>query len=105
MSGNALPRTATWLTHLQFDWDSPVWRFWLDGLRSGTQWSRHDERGCGLSDRDVEDLSLDARVADLEGVIDAAGLERVALLGTSQGGPVAVAYAARHPEPGTHLVL
>jgi pimeloyl-ACP methyl ester carboxylesterase/DNA-binding CsgD family transcriptional regulator len=66
---------------------------------------RYDERGCGLSDRDVEDLSLDARVADLEAVIDAAGLERFALLGMSQSGPVAVAYAARHPERISHLIL
>ena len=66
---------------------------------------RYDERGCGLSDRDVEDVSFDARVADLEGVIDAAGLGCVALLGISQGGPVAVAFAARHPERVSHLVL
>ena len=98
-------RTATWLTHLEFDWESPVWRHWLDGLAEGHTVFRYDERGCGLSDRDVEDLSLDARVADLEAVIDAAGLERVALIGISQGGPVAVAYAARYPERVSHLVL
>jgi pimeloyl-ACP methyl ester carboxylesterase/DNA-binding CsgD family transcriptional regulator len=66
---------------------------------------RYDERGCGLSDRDAEDVSLDARVADLTAVIDAAGFEKVALLGISQGGPVAVAFAARHPERVSHLVL
>ena len=66
---------------------------------------RYDERGCGHSDRDIGDLSLDARVADLEAVIDAAGFERVVLLGMSQGGPVAVAYAARHPERVSHLIL
>jgi pimeloyl-ACP methyl ester carboxylesterase len=98
-------RSATWLTHLEFDWESPVWRHWLDGLAERHTVIRYDERGCGLSDRDVEDLSLDARVADLEAVIDAAGLERVALVGMSQGGPVAVAYAARHPEGVSHLVL
>ncbi len=98
-------RTATWLTHLEFDWESPVWRHWVEGLADGHAVLRYDERGCGLSDRDVEDLSLDARVGDLEAVIDAAGLERVALLGMSQGGPVAVAYAARHPERVSKLVL
>jgi pimeloyl-ACP methyl ester carboxylesterase/DNA-binding CsgD family transcriptional regulator len=98
-------RTATWLTHLEFDWESPVWRHWLEGLADGHAVLRYDERGCGLSDRDVEDLSLDARVADLEAVIDATRLERVALLGMSQGGPVAVAYAARHPERISKLVL
>ncbi len=104
-SGPPLVRTATWLTHLELDWGSPVWRHWLVGLAEGNTVLRYDERGCGLSDRDVEDLSLDARVADLEAVIDAAGFERIALLGMSQGGPVAVAYAARHPERVTHLVL
>jgi hypothetical protein len=99
-SGLPLVRTATWLTHLEFDWQNPVWRHWLDGLAEEHTVLRYDERGCGLSDRDVQDLSLDARVADLQAVIDAAGLQRVALLGMSQGGPVAVAYAARHPEPG-----
>jgi pimeloyl-ACP methyl ester carboxylesterase/DNA-binding CsgD family transcriptional regulator len=104
-SGPPLVRTATWLTHLEFDWESPVWRHWLVGLAEGRSVVRYDERGCGLSDRDVEDLSLDARVADLEAVTDAAGLERFALLGMSQGGSVAVAYAARHPDRVTHLIL
>jgi pimeloyl-ACP methyl ester carboxylesterase/DNA-binding CsgD family transcriptional regulator len=66
---------------------------------------RYDERGCGLSDRTVEDVSLEARVADLEAVIDAVGFERVALLGMSQGGPLAVAFAARYPERVSRLVL
>ena len=78
-SGPPLVRTATWLTHLEFDWESPVWRHWLDGLAEGHTVIRYDERGCGLSDRDVEDFSLDARVADLETVIDAAGYEQVDL--------------------------
>jgi pimeloyl-ACP methyl ester carboxylesterase/DNA-binding CsgD family transcriptional regulator len=104
-SGPPLVRTATWLTHLEFDWESPVWRHWLDGLAEGHTVIRYDERGCGLSDRDVEDFSLDARVADLEAVVDAAGFEQVDLLGMSQGGPVAVAYSARHPERVAHLVL
>jgi len=104
-SGPPLVRTATWLTHLEFDWESPVWRHWLVGLGERHTLLRYDERGCGLSDRDVEDLSLDARVADLEAVIDAAGFEDVAMLGMSQGGPVAVAYAARHPERVSSLLL
>jgi pimeloyl-ACP methyl ester carboxylesterase/DNA-binding CsgD family transcriptional regulator len=98
-------RAATWLTHLEFDWESPVWKHWLEGLAEGRKVLRYDERGCGLSDRHVADVSLDARVADLEAVIDAAGTERVALLGISQGGPLAVAFAARYPERVSHLVL
>jgi pimeloyl-ACP methyl ester carboxylesterase/DNA-binding CsgD family transcriptional regulator len=104
-SGPPLVRTATWLTHLDFDWESPVWRHWLTGLGEQHTVLRYDERGCGLSDRDVEDLSLEARVGDLEAVVEAAGFERFALLGMSQSGPVAVAYAARHPERVSHLVL
>jgi pimeloyl-ACP methyl ester carboxylesterase/DNA-binding CsgD family transcriptional regulator len=104
-TGPPLVRSATWLTHLEFDWESPVWRHWLEGLGERHSVLRYDERGCGLSDRDVEDLSLEARLADLEAVTDAAGLERFDLLGMSQGGTVAVAYAARHPERVSHLVL
>ena len=103
--GIPLVRTATWLTHLEFDWGSPLWRHWLEGLADGRRVLRYDERGCGLSDRDVEDVSLDARVADLEAVIDGAGIERAALLGISQGGTVAIAYASRHPERVSRLVL
>jgi pimeloyl-ACP methyl ester carboxylesterase/DNA-binding CsgD family transcriptional regulator len=103
--GGPLVRTATWLTHLEFDWESPVWRHWLEALADGHMVLRYDERGCGLTDRDVEDVSFDTRVADLETVIDAAGLDRVSLIGISQGGPVAVAYAARHPERVSRLIL
>jgi len=103
--GAPLVRTATWLTHLEFDWQSPLWRHWLEGLADAHTVIRYDERGCGLSDRDIEDVSLDARLADLEAVIDAAGTERVALLGISQGGPLAIAFAARHPERVNRLVL
>jgi pimeloyl-ACP methyl ester carboxylesterase/DNA-binding CsgD family transcriptional regulator len=103
--GPPLVRTATWLTHLEYDWESPVWKHWLTELGETHTVLRYDERGCGLSDRDVEDFSLDTRVADLEAVIDAAGFERFALLGMSQGGPVAIGYAARHPARVTQLVL
>lgn len=104
-SGPPIVRVATWMTNLEFDWDSPVWRHWLDALGDGHTLIRYDERGCGLSDRDVDDISFDAWVADLEAVVDAAGLDRFALLGVSTGVAVAVAYAARHPERLTHLVL
>jgi pimeloyl-ACP methyl ester carboxylesterase len=89
----------------RFDWKSPVWRHWLDQLGRGNTLVRYDERGCGLSDREVEDLSLDAWVSDLETVVDAAGLDRFALLGISQGGAIALAYAVRHPERVTHVAL
>jgi pimeloyl-ACP methyl ester carboxylesterase/DNA-binding CsgD family transcriptional regulator len=103
--GPPLVRTATWLTHLEYDWESPVWKHWLAALGETHTFLRYDERGCGLSDRDVQDFSLDRRVGDLEAVIDAAGFERCALLGMSQGGPVAIAYAAKHAERVSQLVL
>ena len=91
-------RAATWLTHLDFDWESPVWRHWLAELGDGHTLVRYDERGCGLSDRELGELSVETWVADLETVVDAAGVERFALLGVSQGAAIAIVYAARHPE-------
>jgi pimeloyl-ACP methyl ester carboxylesterase/DNA-binding CsgD family transcriptional regulator len=104
-SGPPIVRVATWLTHLDFDRKSPVWRHWVNELAQGHTLVRYDERGCGLSDRVVGDLSVDTWVADLETVVDAAGLDRFTLLGVSQGAAIAVAYAARHPERLTDLVL
>lgn len=104
-SGPPLVRTAHWITHLDYDWQSPVWRHWHLDLGHRYTLVRYDERGCGLSDHDVSDFSLDALVHDLETVVDHIGLERFPLLGVSQGGAVAVAYAARHPERVSHLVL
>ena len=104
-SGPPLVRAATWLTHLEFDWDSPVYRPWLLTAAQGRTVIRYDMRGCGLSDRDAGELSLEARVGDLAAVADAAAGDRFALLGLSGAGPVALAYAVRHPERLTHLVL
>jgi pimeloyl-ACP methyl ester carboxylesterase/DNA-binding winged helix-turn-helix (wHTH) protein len=103
-AGPPLVRAAVWLTHVDYDLHSPVWRHWLTDLSARHTLIRYDERGCGLSDHDV-DFSFDAWLADLEAVVDAAGLDRFALLGMSQGGGVSIAYAARHPERVTHLVL
>jgi len=103
--GPPIVRAATWLTHLDFDWESPVWRHWLVELGAGHTLVRYDERGCGLSDRELGEFSLETWVADLETVVAAAGVERFALLGVSQGAAVALVYAARHPERLTHLVL
>jgi pimeloyl-ACP methyl ester carboxylesterase/DNA-binding CsgD family transcriptional regulator len=103
--GPPLVRAGTWLTHAEFDWDSPVWRHWLKGLGERHTVIRYDERGCGLSDRDIPDVTLEASVGDLEAVVDAAGLDRFVLLGISAGAPVAVAYAARHPDRIERLVL
>lgn len=103
--GPPLIKAANWLSHLEYDWHSPVWRHWLTELSSRHRLIRYDRRGCGLSDWDVAEFSLAAHVADLESVVAALGLERFPLFGLSGGGPVAIAYAARHPEKVSHLVL
>jgi pimeloyl-ACP methyl ester carboxylesterase/DNA-binding CsgD family transcriptional regulator len=103
--GPPLVKAANWLTHIEFDDASPVWRHWLAELSSRHTYIRYDQRGCGLSDWDAADLSFESWVRDLEAVVDAAGLARFALLGMSQGSAVAMAYAARHPERVSHLVL
>ena len=103
--GPPLVKAANWLSHLEYDLHSPVWRHWLREMSRDHTLLRYDERGCGLSDWDVEDHSHDAWVRDLEAVVDAAGLERFDLVGISQGGPVAIAYTALHPERVKRLVL
>lgn len=103
--GPPLVRVATWLTHLELDWGSPVWRHWLQRLGETHTVLRYDERGCGLSEAGAREPSVQTWVADLETVIEAAGFDRFALLGVSQGAAIAVAYAAGHPERVTDLVL
>ena len=104
-SGPPLVRVATWLSHLGLDRESPVWRHWLKRLGERHTFVRYDERGCGLSDTEIGDPSVDLWVGDLETVVNAVGLERFALLGVSQGAAIAVAYAARHPDRVSDLVL
>ena len=103
--GPPLVRAANWMTHLGYDIESPVWRHWVRDLSLNHRFIRYDERGCGLSDWEATDFSFDDWVTDLESVVEALGLERFPLLGVSQGGAVAVAYAARHPERVSRLVL
>lgn len=104
-SGPPLVRAAHWLSHVEYDLESPVWRPWVTELSREHTYVRYDQRGCGLSDREVADLSLDAWVSDLESVVDALGLTRFPLFGMSQGGAVAITYAARHPERVSHLIF
>lgn len=104
-AGPPLVKTANYLTHLEHEWEGAVWRHWLRGLAEHHTLIRYDERGSGLSDRTVADFSIDAWVRDLEAVVAAAGLERFPLLGISQGASVSVAYAVKHPERVTHLIL
>ena len=103
--GPALVKTANWLSHLEFDLRSPVWQHWYEELSRDHLLVRYDERGCGLSDWDTPENSFEVWVRDLETVVDAAGIDRFSLLGISQGGPVAIAYAVRHPDRVSHLIL
>jgi DNA-binding SARP family transcriptional activator/pimeloyl-ACP methyl ester carboxylesterase/tetratricopeptide (TPR) repeat protein len=103
--GPPIVKAANWLNHLEFDWESPVWRHWLDELTRGHRLIRYDERGNGLSDWEIGDLSLDAFVRDLEAVVDAQGLDRFTLFGISQGCAVSIAYAVRHPERVERMIL
>ncbi len=103
--GRPLVRTAHWLSHLEYDWDSPIWRDFLAELARDRTLVRYDERGTGLSDRAVADISFEAMVSDLETVVDDLGLERFALLGMSQGAAISIAYTVRHPERVTAMVL
>jgi pimeloyl-ACP methyl ester carboxylesterase/DNA-binding CsgD family transcriptional regulator len=104
-SGPPIVKAANWLTHLDYDRRSPVWRHWLAALCEHNTLVRYDERGCGLSDREPVGMELDDWVADLEAVVDYAGLERFSLLGISQGAAVGIAYAVKHPERVERLVL
>jgi pimeloyl-ACP methyl ester carboxylesterase/DNA-binding CsgD family transcriptional regulator len=104
-AGPPMVVSTCWLSHLQFDWESPVWRHFLADLGEFATIIRYDERGHGLSDRDVDDHGMDARIADLEAVVTASGVDRFALMGMAQGGPVSVAYTVRHPERVTRLLF
>lgn len=103
--GPPLVKAANWLNHLDYDWQSPMWRHWLSAIIGERKLIRYDERGNGLSDWNVADISFEAFVDDLESVIDAAGIGRFDLLGISQGCSVSIVYAARHPERVRRLVL
>ncbi len=103
--GKPLVKAANWLNHLELDWNSPIWGSTFAACSEGRNFIRYDERGNGLSDWDVDDISFEAFVRDLETVVDTLGLERFPLLGISQGCAVSVEYAARHPDRVSGLIL
>jgi pimeloyl-ACP methyl ester carboxylesterase/DNA-binding CsgD family transcriptional regulator len=103
--GPVLVRVAHWMTHVEHDLRSPIWRPWLDRLGRELEVVRYDERGCGLSGSDEVPLGLDAATEELAAVVAATGAPQVALLGQSGAAAAAIAYAVRHPERVSHLVL
>lgn len=105
-SGPLLVKAANWLTHLEYEWDSPVWRHWMTFFSERFRFVRYDERGCGLSDCPLGELTVEHWLGDLEEVIDAAEPDRpVVLVGISQGAAAAIAYAVRHSEQVARLIL
>ena len=104
-TGAPFVKVANWLTHLEFDLESPIWRHLITDLAPDRQFIRYDARGSGLSDWDVGELSLDGWVRDLEALIEELGLDRFPLLGISQGGAIAIEYTLRNPGRVSHLVL
>ncbi len=100
-----LVKAANWLTHMELDWQAPIWSPLYRELARSFHFIRYDERGCGLSDWDVSDISVESFVTDLKQVVDAAGIDRFPLLGISQGAAVSIEFAARYPDRVSHLVL
>jgi class 3 adenylate cyclase/pimeloyl-ACP methyl ester carboxylesterase len=103
--GPPLVKAQHWLTHLEYEFESPLWKPWIEALSRDHTLLRMDQRACGLSDWDVPDVSFEAWVRDLETAVDAAGFDRFALFGHSQGAAIGIEYAVRHPERVTHLVI
>jgi class 3 adenylate cyclase/pimeloyl-ACP methyl ester carboxylesterase len=103
--GPVLVKAANWLNHLELDWESPAWGPLMMGLAREHTLIRYDDRGAGMSDWDVDNISFDAWVSDFESVVEASGVGRFALLGMSQGCSIAIAYAVRHPKRVSHLIL
>jgi pimeloyl-ACP methyl ester carboxylesterase/DNA-binding CsgD family transcriptional regulator len=104
-AGAPLVMSASWLTHLEHQWDSLAWRPWLEHFSQSHALLRYDSRGCGLSDRAVDDVCFENWMRDFEAITDAANFDRFAILATCQGGPIAIEYAARHPERVSKLVI
>lgn len=104
-SGPPIIKAANWMSHMEHDWNAPTWSPLYRELAQDHRFIRYDERGNGLSDWLVSELSFDAFVTDLETVADASGVDKFALLGISQGVAVSIAYAVKHPERVSHLIL
>ena len=104
--GPVLVKASNWMTHLEFEWESPVWRHWMRFFSSHFRFIRYDERGCGMSDRNPPTLTVQRWADDLEEVCDAAAPDGpLSLLGISQGALACVNFAVRHPERVSKMIL
>ena len=103
--GPVILRAAHWLSHVDYDLESPIWRPWVEALSARNRFVRYDPRGCGLSERYVADVTIAAWCRDLEAVAATIDEPRFVLLGLSQGGALAIDYALAHPERVSHLIL
>jgi pimeloyl-ACP methyl ester carboxylesterase/DNA-binding CsgD family transcriptional regulator len=105
-AGPVMVKAANWLTHLEYEWESPVWKHWIQFFSAHCRFVRYDERGCGMSEWQAGTLTLDQWAADLESVIEAARpTAPVTLLGISQGAATCIHYAARHPDRVARMIL
>src|SRR6188474_2437889 len=105
-TGPVMIKAANWLTHLDYEWESPVWRHWIRFFTDHFRYIRYDERGCGMTDWKLGDLSVERWIADLEAVVDASSpTEPFVLLGISQGAAACLGFATRYPERVSHLIL
>ena len=104
-AGPPLIKSANWLTHLEYDWESPVWSPLLHWLASKSRLVRYDGRGNGLSDREIEEISFPSFLSDFDAVVQASKFEKFAILGLSQGAAIAIDYVARHPERVSKLII
>ena len=107
VSGNGPPLVmpATWLSHLEHQWNSLAWQPWLETLSQNYTLLRYDSRGCGLSDRNLTEFTFDGWIRDIEAVVDAAGFRKFDVLATCWGGAIGIEYAARHPDRVQRLIL
>lgn len=103
--GTPIVRASHWFNNLEYDLKSPVYRHIILGLAHHHSLLRYDARGNGLSQREVSEISFDLWISDLETVVDRAGLDRFTLVGISQGASIAVAYAVKHPDRISHLII
>ena len=105
--GPLLVKASNWMSQLEYEWESPVWRHWMHFFSDHFRFVRYDERGCGLSDREPPSISVERWAADLEEVCEVVREPEkpFILLGISQGALACIQYAVRYPERVSRMIL